>query len=609
MAIENDDTFCKACGTRVKKNSNELNEQKSKEKENKTNKKSFYQCPNCGAPIDSYTTNCQYCHTEIKNINSSESIKEFLEGLERIKLKNNFINNNVEVANYIKNYPVPNSKEDLIEFMILITTNINPKSNDPEEIINAWKTKMEQIYQKSKLTLKNQNDMKPIEDLYNSKKLELKNNKIDIGFYITSGICLYIALVIAIKNIIYSIAFIFFSLSIMTFLYFFIKGEGAKIFKTSIVLTKKSIKILSVIFLGISLLFAIIKLIKINNNYADYNDYYNNSVEKNNVEVQINFENNFLFNRYDVKLSIYDKEINLTHGESKKVNLELPDGTHLLKFTGNGVVEYVNLVVKGDTRVKYHISCHTDEIKVSELEIEYLDDYKNNEDNNRGETEPTDDFPKENVEKKIVLSKASTDFINVNYKEAENELKNLGFKNIKTIKKETTDKNNTNETVAELTIDGKTFDANDEFTANSEIIIIYWSLKEITTKESVSYSTNDKDAIKEGNKGIYAYKNRGGQYDIYWIIDLDDGYVYNFFEGNVDENCDKVKIDYGNLNDYIKITWHDGRDKWSYGLHFKYKRQPDHLIVQDNDGFELDFYATSLSSALNIRDKKTIKNY
>lgn len=70
-----------------------------------------------------------------------------------------------------------------------------------------------------------------------------------------------------------------------------------------------------------------------------------------------------------------------------------------------------------------------------------------------------------------------------------------------------------------------------------------------------------------------------------------------------------AKIDYGNLNDYIKITWHDGRDKWSYGLHFKYKRQPDHLIVQDNDGFELDFYATSLSSALNIRDKKTIKNY
>ena len=329
-------------------------------------------------------------------------------------------------------------------------------------------------------------------------------------------------------------------------------------------------------------------------------------VEKNNVEVEIDFIENLILNKYDVKLSIYDQEVNLPHGQNKTFNLKLVDGKHRLKFTGDGMVEYVDLQVKGNTRVKYQISCHTDEIKVTELEIEYLDDSNNDSDKKDSDDtktgEKTDD-------KKIVISKSSSDFINKNYKDIENELKSLGFKNVKTSKKETTDKNNTNDNVAEITIDGKEFDANSEFDENSEVNITYWSLKEEPKKESVSYSTNDKDSVKDGNKGIYAYKSRGGQYDIYWIIDFDAGYVYNYFDGNGDDNCDRLKIDFGNLNDYVKITWHDGNDQWSYGLHFKYRRQPDHLIVQDNDGFDLDFYSTNLNAALKIREKKNIKDY
>lgn len=127
--------------------------------------------------------------------------------------------------------------------------------------------------------------------------------------------------------------------------------------------------------------------------------------------------------------------------------------------------------------------------------------------------------------------------------------------------------------------------------------------------ESVYYSTNDKSAVKNGNSGVYSYKSHGSSYDIYFIIDFDNGYVYYFCDGNGDETCDRVKIDSGDLNDVVIITYHDGDSSWSEGLHFKWKRQPDHLIMQDHKGFEFDFYTTNLKDALALRDSKQIHDY
>ena len=128
-------------------------------------------------------------------------------------------------------------------------------------------------------------------------------------------------------------------------------------------------------------------------------------------------------------------------------------------------------------------------------------------------------------------------------------------------------------------------------------------------KSSVSYSTNDKSTVKNGNQGVYAYKSRGGTYDNYYLIDFDEGYVYFFSDGNGDTNADRVKIDSGNLNDVLIITYHDGSDKWSYGFHFKWKNPPDHLILQDQNGFEYDFYSTNLNNARSILAKKKIYDY
>ena len=75
---------------------------------------------------------------------------------------------------------------------------------------------------------------------------------------------------------------------------------------------------------------------------------------------------------------------------------------------------------------------------------------------------------------------------------------------------------------------------------------------------AVSYSTNPDSTVKNGDSGVYAYKSRGGTYSNYYIIDFDEGYVYSFSEGNGSGGCDRVKIDFCDLNSVMVITYHDG---------------------------------------------------
>lgn len=167
-------------------------------------------------------------------------------------------------------------------------------------------------------------------------------------------------------------------------------------------------------------------------------------------------------------------------------------------------------------------------------------------------------------------------------------------------------------TAAEETVSEKTEAANSEDEASAEEETeepTEPAEAEAQKSNAVYYSTNDQETVNNGDEGVYAYIGKGPQYDRYYIIDLDEGYVYYFTDGNGEESCDKVAIDSGTLNDVVIITYHDGGDEWSYGLHFKTKNMPQVLIMQDNDGFEYEFTPTNLEEALEKRDAKGIKEY
>lgn len=212
--------FCLQCGTKIY--SADTDDKSSFE--GKSRKQVFdgeiKKCPHCGATIESFQTNCANCGYELRGQRANSFAESFAEGMNKIEsefanIKNDhsmeislfkndgkgFWSKYVDLANeedkrirqyeqyhnrkiqYIKNFPIPNSKEELYEFMIMASNNIDEdcfrykKSLFGKELINnvkedielskAWLSKMKMIYQKAKMSIKDSKDFAQIESIYN----------------------------------------------------------------------------------------------------------------------------------------------------------------------------------------------------------------------------------------------------------------------------------------------------------------------------------------------------------------------------------------------------------------------------------------------------------
>ena len=334
------------------------------------------------------------------------------------------------------------------------------------------------------------------------------------------------------------------------------------------------------------------------------------------VKLHVDFIPNLMFSKYDVNLLLNGiEEGTLPHGEDKDFEFNIEPGEYILTFESDessSVKGEVSLTVDCDLEASYKISCSSDKISVETLYVDRLAELADGE---------------------VKLDVPASEYKFENYTEVETALKALGFTNIKhnvlyDIVIGWTDEGE----VDSVSIDGNTdFKRGDVFASDSEIIITYHMKEENdpnkptestaestetpdTTEEPddskpVFYSTNDYETAKEGNTGVFAYRDRGNSYDIYWIVDFDEGYVYYFTEGNGESFCDRLKIESGTLNDKITITYHDGGDTWSYRLHFKYVNHPETLIMNDQNGFDWEYSTTDLSDALNLKATKTVKDY
>lgn len=89
-------------------------------------------------------------------------------------------------SNIIVNFPVPNTKEDILEFMILVSSNINMKKELNDEETKAWISKLEQIYEKAQLVMGDTPHFYKINKIYTEKKRQIRILKIKSGliFYV-----------------------------------------------------------------------------------------------------------------------------------------------------------------------------------------------------------------------------------------------------------------------------------------------------------------------------------------------------------------------------------------------------------------------------------------
>lgn len=339
------------------------------------------------------------------------------------------------------------------------------------------------------------------------------------------------------------------------------------------------------------------------------------------VSIAINCIHNLLLNQYDIVVHLDGIELDfISHGGEATFYRELEKGSHTLEIIRRSYKTpkaSITFNVTENASISYDVFCYGDYITIEQEEYISL---------------------RPLGEKEARTPSSALDFKYKDYKDVVESLKTAGFTNISTsilydIVWGWTDEGE----VDSVSINGiKDFSSGAIFDQSAEVVVTYHMKEEDdpnrppeeesdsekndmssgtaedndnSEEDPVWYSTNTPSTVSNGNSGVYAYKNKGGNYDVYWIIDFDKGYVYNFFEGNGDDYCDRLKIESGDLNSVLIITYHDDNATWSYGLHFKYVDNPEHLVLQDNDGFTIDFYPTNLSKALAVRGNKTINDY
>lgn len=144
--------FCGNCGSPVSGTDNG-------EKRKTAYQGKLFKCPNCGEVLNSFEMNCPTCGYEIRGAKATESISDLEYRLEAAKTVE-------EKASIIRHFPIPNTKEDIIEFLILASTNADEKLDN--EISSAWVVKLEQVIQKARLIIKDKAELNRIEKQYQS---------------------------------------------------------------------------------------------------------------------------------------------------------------------------------------------------------------------------------------------------------------------------------------------------------------------------------------------------------------------------------------------------------------------------------------------------------
>ncbi len=138
-----------------------------------TSQSKVKKCPACGALIQSMQVKCPECGYEFRNVEANTTVKQLQQKLDEIEASAKPSNDKLSLftqglidpvakrkASVIKNCPVPNSKDDLIELLTLCSTNYTPSSTEANNYeADAWKSKYKQVRAKAKILLKDDPDL------------------------------------------------------------------------------------------------------------------------------------------------------------------------------------------------------------------------------------------------------------------------------------------------------------------------------------------------------------------------------------------------------------------------------------------------------------------
>lgn len=153
----------------------------------------IHKCPNCGATLAAFVKSCPECGYELRGAAGTYSVQEF-------SRKYASATSNSQKIDLIRTFVIPNTKEDILEFVILASSNINTSSYSRDNVVvsggvsqqditDAWMAKFEQAHQKANLMLSDDPYLEKINQLYTDKKKELSNARtVSTGKKVLGGI-------------------------------------------------------------------------------------------------------------------------------------------------------------------------------------------------------------------------------------------------------------------------------------------------------------------------------------------------------------------------------------------------------------------------------------
>ena len=153
--------YCFKCGSKVGE-SNKSNNQRHQRWAGE-----LVKCQYCNEDIPSFVVECPACGRELRGASATSSVKKFYDEYK------NEVNNDIK-ENIIRSFPIPNTKEDIYEFIIQASSEIKTSNND--DLRNAWYSKLEQAYKKARLMFKEGSpEFTSIADMYNEAKLIIES--------------------------------------------------------------------------------------------------------------------------------------------------------------------------------------------------------------------------------------------------------------------------------------------------------------------------------------------------------------------------------------------------------------------------------------------------
>src|SRR5699024_5770231 len=160
--------FCSNCGVAIGTNFESTQSQRKAVYDGVIHK-----CPNCGEILNAFVSKCPACGYEMRGTAVANAVQELYKNIQVAK-------SDKEVIRLIKMFPVPNSKEDILEFMVLASSNFDEEEymahKGEDNISAAWFSKIEQCHKKASLSL-NSEDMFKVNELYGAIKERIADAK------------------------------------------------------------------------------------------------------------------------------------------------------------------------------------------------------------------------------------------------------------------------------------------------------------------------------------------------------------------------------------------------------------------------------------------------